>query len=477
MGGASWPQASHLARRSGQSPAPPGAALRVTAVDYQEAISYLLSFADFERSGRFADRPDVGPVLALLHRLGDPHLGRATVHVAGSKGKGSVCAMAEVIIRAAGLRTGLYTSPHLHSYTERVRIDGEPISEEMFARLLAAIQPQVDALRRELPGRSLVTFDLLTALAFMAFREAGAQAQVIEVGLGGRLDSTNVFKSKEVAVITPISLEHTAILGGTVEQIAREKAAIISPGCAVVLAPQLYPEVRRVVREFAARAGAELIDVEREYRWQVLSRDLRGQEIRVAGPVGTVEARLPLPGRHQVENAATALAAIAALAGRTGARPALTAAATAGLSRVAWPGRFEVLRERPLVIADGAHNRDSARRLVETLREYAGRDRASFVVGASADKDIGGLAEEIAPLAARVFAARADHPRAMEPEVIVRAFESLDVPAEDAGGVGQALGRALEVTDIGGVICVAGSLFVAAEAREHLQAPDRGAGG
>jgi dihydrofolate synthase/folylpolyglutamate synthase len=436
---------------------------------YEEAVAYLLSFADFERSGRFQERPDVAPVLALLRALGDPHLGRPTVHVAGSKGKGSVAAMAESILRKGGLRTGLFTSPHLHEYTERVRIDGEPIAEGEFARLTTQVQAAVEEVRVELGDRRLVTFDLLTALGFLAFREAAVDVQVVEVGLGGRVDSTNVFASKEVAVITPLSLEHTAILGDTVEQIAREKAAIITPGCRAVLAPQPYEAARRVVLETAERVGAAVVDVEREYRWRVLSHNLGGQEIRIEGPEGVIEARLPLLGAHQVENAVTALAAVAALAG-AGLKPAPTREVIAGgLAAVQWPGRLEVLREKPLVIADGAHNRDSARRLREALREYFSCDRAVLVVGASADKDVEGLAEEMAPVAARVIAARAQHPRAMEPGRIAEAFRRLGVDSEIVDSVPQAIDRAMATTQAGGVICLLGSLFIAAEGREHLR--------
>ncbi len=437
-------------------------------MDYAQAVEYLLSFADFERSGRFQERPDVAPMLSLLHRLGDPHRGRVTVHVAGSKGKGSICAMAESMLRAAGLRTGLYTSPHLYSYTERVRIDGRPIAESDFARLAGQLRPAVEGVQEALGERRLVTFDLLTALGFLAFREAGVEVQVIEVGLGGRVDSTNVFETKEVAVIAPLSLEHTAILGGTLEQIAAEKAAIITPGCSVVMAPQAHAEAAAVVREFAAAAGASIVDLAADYRWHRLSHDLRGQRIRIEGPRGVIEARLSLLGGHQIENAATAVAAVEALAG-AGSQPAPTAHAIArGLESVCWPGRLEVLREEPLIVADGAHNRDSARRLGEALGEYFACERALFVVGASSDKDIDGLADELAPVASRVVAVRSGHPRAMPPERIAAAFQEHGLRADVADSVASAIDSAMAITGAGGVICLVGSLFVAAEGREHV---------
>lgn len=432
-------------------------------LNYPAAIEYLLSFTDFETRGHFTDRPDLGPVKSLLRRLSDPHVGPLTVHVAGSKGKGSVAAMIEAILRAYGETTGLFTSPHLHDYTERIRINGQPVSRDDFARLLTDIQPAVEAERETLGGRKLITFDLLTALGFVAFREAGVTAQVIEVGLGGRLDSTNVFTEKAAVVITPLSFEHTAILGETIGQIAAEKAAIITPRAKAILAPQEYPAAADVVRDFASRAGATLIDVAAAYRWEVLAKDLRRQTVRLEGPHGAIEAKLPLLGRHQAENAATAVAAVQSLP-----LDITSDAIVRGLESVRWPGRLELLREQPLVVADGAHNRDSARRLVEALKEYFNVERALFVIGASSDKDINGLAEEIAPVALRVIVARAEHPRAMDPKLIVAAFERLGVPAEDVESMPIAIQTALEATDKGGVICVSGSLFVAAEGREYF---------
>lgn len=430
-------------------------------MDYAPAIEYLLAFADFERSGRFQERPDVAPVISLLRRLGDPHLGRTTVHVAGSKGKGSVSAMAESVLRAAGHHTGLFTSPHLHDYTERIRIDGEPVLQAEFARLVEELRPAVEAERAAMGDRTFVTFDLFTALAFLAFREAAVDVQVIEVGLGGRVDSTNVFEETDVAVITPLSYEHTSILGDKIEGIAAEKAAIITPGCTAVMAPQAYPEAAAVVREFAARAGARLVDVAGEYRWPVEAHDLRGQTVRISRGDRVVEARLPLLGAFQAENAATAVAVADALG--VGVE-----AIVRGLESVSWPGRMEVLRERPLVIADGAHNAESARRLRESLAGEFGARRVAFIIGAGGDKDIAGLARELAPIAGRVIAARTAHPRAMEPRLIRQAFEENGVPCEDVDTVSEAIDIAMAASDERAVICLAGSLFVAAEAREYF---------
>lgn len=220
-------------------------------MDYYQALDYLTSFADFERTGRFIARPDLAPTRDLLAALGNPQSGTLTVHIAGSKGKGSTAAMLASILRETGLRTGLYTSPHLHTFRERIRLDAEPIGRELFARHVEALPPAVDEVRARHPQRQLVTFDLLTALAFQVFRDERVDAQVIETGLGGRLDSTNALDQKAVCVITPISLEHTAILGDTLGKIAGEKAGIITPAAAVVMGLQ-QESAAAVIRQTCA---------------------------------------------------------------------------------------------------------------------------------------------------------------------------------------------------------------------------------
>lgn len=429
-------------------------------MNYDAAIEYLLSFADFERTGHFQERPDVAPMISLLRRLGDPHLGRRTVHIAGSKGKGSVSAMVESILRASGRRTGLYTSPHLHDFTERIAIDGEAILRDTFARLVDEMRPAIEAEQAQ-GNTSLVTFDLLTALGFLAFREGRVETQVVEVGLGGRVDQTNVFDSKDVAVITPLSYEHTAVLGDRIEQIASEKAAIIKSGCVAVLAPQPFAEAADVVRTFALEAGARLVDVAAEYRWSVGDHSSRGQTVQIEALDVAIEAHIPLLGAHQAENAATAVAASAALG-------LSDAAIVRGLESVRWPGRVEVLSDEPLVIADGAHNADSARRLRETLVDYFGAKQVTFIIGAGGDKDVAGLVEELAPIAGRVIATRSKHPRAMEPARVADAFARAGVNVEEAKTVPEAIERALAASGGRGLICLAGSLFVAAEGREYF---------
>ena len=437
-------------------------------MDYRQAIDYISSFTNWERTAAQAFAAanfDLRRVHSLLGRLGNPHRGRRTVHIAGSKGKGSIAAMTAAVLTAAspGGGVGLYTSPHLHTFRERIAVDGLPIARDDFARLTEAVAPAATAENADGRFGELTTFELLTALAFLYFRERGAAWQVLEVGMGGRRDATSVAEEKDVAVIGPISLEHTAILGHTVEEIAAEKAAIIRPACPVVMAPQPFPQAAAVIRRQATEAGAPLVDVAESYSWQRLAWDLSGQSLRLEGPQGRRDLWLPLLGAHQLENAATTVAAIDVL---LESGPS-TAAIAAGLRRVRWPGRLEVLRERPLVVADGAHNGDSARRLREALRDYFQFDRLILVSGVSQDKTVEDMARELASSAALVIATTSHHPRAGDPAAVAAAYAAAGAATETAPSVAAALERALVVAAPADLVCVVGSLFVAAEAREH----------
>jgi dihydrofolate synthase/folylpolyglutamate synthase len=438
-------------------------------VDYRQAIEYILSFADWERTPAQAFAAanfDLRRVHSLLARLGNPHLGRQTIHIAGSKGKGSVAAMIASVLQAAGYRSSLYTSPHLHNIRERIVVDGQPIGEDEFARLTQVLAPQVAAENEDGRFGQLTTFELLTALAFLYFQHRDVQWQVLEVGMGGRLDATNVVDEKAVCVITSISLEHTAILGDTVEKIAAEKAAILRPGTTAVMAPQPYPQAAAVIRQMAAELGDPLLDVGETYPVQRLGWDLTGQSFRLTGPDWSRQLWLPLLGAHQLENAATAVAAIDALS-KEGT--VISGGSIAeGLRQVRWPGRLEVLRDKPLIVADGAHNGDSARRLRQALSEDFSFDRAILVMGVSGDKTIEAMAEELAPLTHLLIATRSQHPRAAAPQAVAAAFAAQGVASETCPTVATALERAQALAGPDDLICVVGSLFVVAEAREQV---------
>jgi dihydrofolate synthase/folylpolyglutamate synthase len=432
-------------------------------VQYIEALQLLQRRDDWERTGSPADaeRWDLRRMRSLLARLGNPHLGRRTVHVAGSKGKGSVAAMIASVLQQAGGRTGLYTSPHLHRFVERIAVDGGPVAPEAFGSLLGEVWPQIEAEDADGSYGKLSTFESLTALAFVAFRERDVAYQVLEVGLGGRLDATNVFDTKDLCVIAPISLEHTAVLGDTIAQIANEKAGIITPGATVIMAPQ-REAAADVIRSVCVERGAKLIETAQACALTRTRHDRDGQEITLRTPRATYKLRLPLLGRHQLDNAATAVLAIEALSAEID-----EASIREGLAGLRWPCRIELLKRHPLVVADGAHNRDSARRLVQTLRDDLGVQEAVLVVGCSGDKDLGALVEELAPIATHVIATRSRNPRAKAAREIADAFAEREVPVAVEEPAGAAVDAALAQAE-GDTVVVCGSLFVAAEAREHV---------
>lgn len=440
-------------------------------MNYHQAIDYLSGFTNWERTAAQAFAAvnfDLRRVHSFLARLGDPQRGRKTVHVAGSKGKGSIAAMTAAMLAEAGLGggVGLYTSPHLHTFCERISLDGRAIAQADFARLTETLAPAVATENADGRFGQLTTFELLTALAFLYFRERDAGWQVLEVGMGGRRDATSVVEEKDAAVVGAISLEHTAILGNRVEEIAAEKAAIVRPACPLVMAPQPFPQAAAVIRGQAKDVGAPLVDVAQSYSWQRLAWDLSGQGLRLDGPSGTRELWLPLLGAHQLENAATAVAVIDVLRDRGVDVP--ETAIEAGLRHVRWPGRLEVLKERPLVVADGAHNGDSARRLREALRDYFQFRRLILVSGVSQDKTVDDMARELAPLASVVIATSSRHPRAGDPTGVAGAYAAAGATTEIAMSVGEGVERALAVAAPDDLVCVVGSLFVAAEAREHV---------
>ncbi len=435
-------------------------------MDKQDAIAWLESFADMERdAGASASPPmNLASMRSLLARLGDPQKGRGTVHVTGTNGKGSVSAMVEGVLRAGGERTALFTSPHLHSYAERIRIDGEPVTMAELAAGVRAIQPAVEA-ERAAADSEVSTFGALTALFHWIARERlGAGGwQVVEVGLGGSFDATNVYDGAEIAVITPIALDHTAVLGDTTAAIARDKAGIIGAGATCVLAPQPDPAVTEIVRDRCREAGAELRRVDEEWSADVLERYVFGQSFLLHGPAGSRELRTPLLGAHQVGNATTAVAVAHALRARGASLD--DGAIAAGVARARVAGRMEVMDQRPLVVADGAHNPAAAAVLAEGLREYLEWRRCYFVLGAMSGKDLRGIGYKLAGLASGVWCCALDSPRARDPDEMAADLAPLTPHVETAGSVAEGIAAARKRAGEADLICVTGSLYAVAEAR------------
>ena len=434
-------------------------------MDYQQALDYIYSFIDYESVPRPRDAAnyDLRRMVELLGRLGNPHRKARSVHIAGSKGKGSVAVMVASALTAAGYATGLYTSPHLHTFNERIRVDGELIPDAELVGLVEKLKPEVEAVNGKAAYGRLTTFEVITALAFAYFAQKGVDLQVVEVGLGGRLDATNVVEP-EVCVITSISFDHTEVLGNTLAEIAAEKAGVIKPGCVVVTSPQT-DEAARIIETTCLNQGVRLIRVGSDVTWRGGGFDGERQLLKVKGRLAGYELSLPLLGRHQLENAAAAVATLEVLAEK--GFHVSGDSITKGLAQVSWPGRLQVLGRHPLIVVDGAHNPHSARRLRQSLEQYFDFDRAILIIGVSSDKDIAGIIPELVPLFDKVIVTRSTHPRAMATAPIKAAFVKHGVATLETDDISTALPLALTLAGDRDLICIAGSLFVVAGAIEQ----------
>ncbi len=439
-------------------------------MDFQAAVDYILSYADYERISRSAIVFDLRRMDLLLERLGNPQDYAKSVHITGTKGKGSTSAMIASILTNAGYRTGLYTSPHLLSIRERIQIDGQPIPEDAWARLTETLQPEVETVNKVGAYGQLTTFELLTALAFLYYRENQVDYQVLEVGLGGRLDATNVIK-KAVCAITSISYDHMDVLGHTLMEIATEKAGIIKPGCTVVSSHQ-KPEAMSVIEKVCCERGVRLIRVGQDVTWQRQAFSPEGQSLVVNGLKVKYDLHIPLVGEHQLENTATAVAVAEVLV--EGGAKISPEDIVGGVAKVDWPGRLQILRRQPWLLVDGAHNADSARRLMLALREYFPFERLFLIIGASSDKDISGILAELVAIPGTVIATQAHHPRALPPERLAAEFAKCGVKAETAASSDAALEFALAQARPNDLICATGSLFIVAEVMEYMgKQPER----
>jgi dihydrofolate synthase/folylpolyglutamate synthase len=424
-----------------------------TDTAYDEALDYLYSFVDYSLkhiSELARAEFNLDRMFALLEELGEPQGRYPIIHVAGTKGKGSVAALCASALKAAGYKAGLFSSPHLWDYVERIQIDGQPISHAQLVELVKEVKPAV----KKVP--KLTTFEITTAIAFLAFAKHNVDAAVVEVGLGGRLDATNVVMPK-VSVITSLSYDHTAILGNTLVSIAGEKAGIIKPRRPVVSAPQV-PEALEVLERVARQRSSPFILIGKDVQFERLASSLDGQEIAVSDQQSAIQFRIPLLGQHQVENAAIAYAALQASGLKISGE-----AIQKGFAAVKWPARFEILRRQPPVVIDSAHNRDSARRLRETLDEYFPGLPVGMIFCALEDKDILGMLEELKPRLERVVATHADHPRAPSAEWIADQVRQLAIPVESIPSVSEALERALELAGEQKLVLSAGSVAFAGE--------------
>jgi dihydrofolate synthase/folylpolyglutamate synthase len=422
-----------------------------TIARYNQALDYLYSFVDYslKKASELAKAEfNLERMAALLEKLGNPHQAYPIIHIAGTKGKGSTSALCAAALQKSGYTTGLYTSPHLLDYSERIQVNGQAIQPLELAELVEEIKPAVASLTQ------LTTFEITTALGFLYFARRGCTAAVIEVGLGGRLDATNLV-NPAVAVITSLSYDHMAVLGNTLTLIATEKAGIIKEGRPIVSAPQTA-EALAVLEKIAAQRSAPLTLVGREVTFIAQANSLTAQTL-LLNP-GNLQVSIPLLGKHQLENAATAYAAL-----RACGLAISTLALQEGFSSVKWPARFQIARQDPPVIFDSAHNRDSFARLRQTLDDYFPGRPLYLVFGVSEDKMLPEMLQEIRPRLTGLIATRADHPRALDAEKIVEMATQAGLTSEAVTPVATALARALELAGKTGIVLSAGSLFVSAE--------------
>ena len=441
-------------------------------LSYEGALERVMGLADFERSTHSPGHSGfhLERMTLLMERLERAHLATPTVHVAGTKGKGSTSAMIAAILRAQGYEVGLYTSPHLHSATERIRVNGQPISREQFAAVVERIWPVVERVGESGGYGGVTTFEAMTAMAFVHFRQIDADFQVMEVGLGGRLDSTNIV-SPQVCAITSISLDHIATLGDTIAKIAFEKAGIIKAGVPVVVAPQ-SAEAMAVIADVAERRGAPMVAVSERFSYRRRRADMRGQAFTLSGAHGAYELETPLLGDYQMENAATAVAMAETLQARGVALDEGSIAR--GIGDVHWPARLQVLATPDeggkLLVVDGAHNPYSMERLAEAVREHFPHERLILIFGALSGHSAEGMLRALAPLSPRVLATHSRHPRSASGATIARIAAELDMDVVFASeNVGEATRRALAMAGEKDLVLGTGSLSVAAEVTEEVR--------
>ncbi len=443
-------------------------------MDYKSALAYIEQFIDYERSSDFARQArfyNLNRITQLLDLIENPHERLKVIHVAGSKGKGSTAAIIASVLTHAGYKTGLYTSPHLITPRERCRIDNELISELEVAYYIDKLKPAIETVSDSEFGR-VSFFEIYTALAFIYFADKGTDFAVIEVGLGGRLDATNIV-APVATVMTPIGLEHTSILGETYTEIAIEKAEIIKQECPVAVAPQ-HPEAYTVIEKVAKERNAPIVEVkniiEKKSDNPVLNSD--GVTIAQQFDVQTdtenyKQLILPLLGHHQYINATTAIAAIECLK-QNGIEVAKDSVYE-GFKNVTWPGRIQLIKSSPLVVLDGAHSPLSMEALCSTLRNNFRYTQVVFIVSIMKDKDLAAIGKIISKIADSVIVTQVpDNPRVMTTETIHDTWSGLFQNIKIHKTPKEAITMGLSSASPTDLICVTGSLYLVGQALKYF---------
>jgi len=429
---------------------------------YLEAERWLMG------TERLGSKPGLEVVSRLLEMMGSPQESFRAIHVTGTNGKGSTAAMAASILSAAGHRVGLFTSPHLSTFRESIAVDGTPIPRERAASIIERIKPMTAEMEATPGLRHPTYFELLTAIAFEHFRHERVDLAVVEVGMGGRLDATNVINAP-VSIITNVSLEHTRWLGSTVLEIAENKAGIIKQGGTLITATQ-DDSVYALLQRICAERNSRVFRVGSDITYEKEASGQKGQNFMVKGLRGSYDLFIPLLGDHQLLNASTAVGAVEALSLRDVSVP--VQAYTEGLRRVRWPGRLEIVARNPTVVLDGAKDAEAARAAIDAVEQVFNPAHVVAVVSISSDKNIPAMMDQFARVADRFIAtSHMIAGRAADPAIIAAEAERLSRPCEVVPDVGRAIEVAKELAGEEGIVLIIGSVFLVGEAREKLLGP------
>ena len=438
---------------------------------YEKAMKYLFDLTDYEKETKLrynVSTFDLSRMKKLLSELGNPHTKITTVHIAGTKGKGSTATMLANMLQANGYNVGLYTSPHLLSIHERIMVNSDMIGETEMLGLLNRIYSTIQKLTKKDPA---TFFEIMTALAFMHFADSKVDIAVIETGLGGRLDSTNLITPKVVG-ITNLSIDHQAQLGNTLESIAKEKAGIFKPNVPIVTVKQ-KPEALKVLQSEALAMNAPLsitgIDIDFSYRFETSREHGPHTRICLSTPTSKFEhLRVPLHGKHQAINCSLALSMLDVL--KNNGYPVNNEKTISGLNAVNLPGRMELINDDPRIMIDAAHNADSIKSIIHAIGQNVPYDSMVIIFGCNKDKDIDGMLNMLQYGADKVIFTRSNSPRAISPDLLAEKYtEICGKMCQSSNSLGEALNIAKSAVGKGDLICITGSFYLIGQAKQRFQ--------
>ena len=435
--------------------------------EYQKSLDFIYSFIDLSitRNLRYSpEKFNLSRMDKLMALLGEPQLDYDVIHVAGTKGKGSICAMAASIMKEAGYKVGFYSSPHMIDFRERIKINNHDIPKKVLTNYVTKLHPIINSVEK------ISTFEIITAIAFKYFADQQVDIALIEVGMGGRLDATNVVKPV-VSVISPVSHDHMKILGNSIAKIAEEKAGIIKKSVPVILSPQ-KKSAKVAIERIADNKGSIIIDTSKIYKFKQIKFSLLKQSFIIIGRSSDSLVsnspiyEIPLLGDHQIDNAITAYACIEQVR-KIGYEVSENSIGN-GFSNVEWPGRFEVIFQRPLVIVDGAHNKDSFRKLRNTIKKYLDKKKVTLIFGASEDKEVRSMLQIIRPYIAHFIFTKSEHPRAMGISELEDFALSLDLKNYSTRKIDKIIPLILKKSQQDQVFIASGSIFIAGAIKQLL---------